>query len=99
MTLPNHGAPPPGSLAEMFQRMTGWPSPDKLFAELQRLNNNMERLEPDLAKIAKSTDGLNPSEIRLLTQVLQGMNTSQMISTLKDVRDTIEKLIGKLWGR
>ena len=61
----------PNNLGGMVQQLMGLPSPDKVLAELQRLNTNMERLTPDIHKLSSSLDGLQSSDLRNLTVILQ----------------------------
>jgi len=75
------------------------PSPDKVFTELQRLNNNLERMQPDLNKLAKAVDGLYVQDIRNLTLVLQSMRIPEMLLTLNQVSSTIKALYEQLWGK
>ncbi len=77
---------------EAFEKMTGMPSPDKVMAELQRLNRNIEALAPDIHKIASSIDGLNASDIRALTQVLQAAKVAEGTKLLQDIYN-------RLWGK
>ena len=78
---------PPGALSEAFEKATGMPSPDKLLAEIQRLNSNMEKMAPDLNKIATSIEGLSAQDIRGLTQVLA------------KVAEAIQQIYKRIWGR
>ncbi len=86
------GLPGQGPLSELFEKATGMPSPDKLLAEIQRLNSNMEKMAPDLHKIATSIDGLSAQDIRGLTQVLQHAKIAEATSLL-------QKIYNRIWGR
>lgn len=79
-------------LGDMLERATGLPSPDKVMAELQRLNANIEKLAPDLNKIATSIDGLQPADIRTLSQALQGAKIS-------DATKLLQQIYNRIWGR
>lgn len=81
------GLPGQGPLSELFEKATGMPSPDKLLAEIQRLNSNMEKMAPDLNKIATSIEGLSAQDIRGLTQVLA------------KVTEAIQQIYKRIWGR
>ena len=86
------GFPGPGALSEAFEKATGMPSPDKLLAELQRLNSNIEKLAPDLHKLATSTDGFSAQDIKGLTQVLQQ-------AKLSEVKNLLQQIYNRVWGR
>ncbi len=86
-------------LEQLLGGLAGLPSPDKLFAELQRLNNNLEKMQPDMAKIAKSVDGLYLQDIRNLTMTLQGMKISEMLLSLNQANSNISTLCNHLWGK
>ena len=93
----NKGAPP---------NVLGWldvlgklPSPDKVFVEFQRLNHNLEKMQPDLTKIGKAVDGLYFQDIRNLTQVLQGMKISEMLLALNEANSIIKNLYDRLWAK
>jgi hypothetical protein len=84
---------------ELLKGLANLPAPEKVYYELQRFNNNMERIQPDLAKLAKSLEGVNPGDIRNLALALQGMKVSEMLLVMNDTNSTISKLYEKLWGK
>jgi len=86
------GFPPPGVLAEAFEKATGMPSPDKLLAEIQRLNSNMEKMAPDLHVLATSIEGFSAQDIKGLTQVLQQ-------AKLSEVKNLLQQIYNRIWGR
>ena len=54
------GGPPAGAtpgLGAVLEAFLHMPSPEKLLAELQRLNNNMEIVAPDLHKLVAALEG------------------------------------------
>lgn len=98
MTMPpNSGNPVQAGMA-LLENLAKLPAPEKVFFELQRLNNNMERLQPDLLKLNNNLEKLNTADIRALTTVLQGMKVSEMLLALNEANSTIKKLYEKLWG-
>lgn len=82
--------------AGSFLEMMGFPSPDKVFAEMQRLNNNLEKMQPDLHKLAQATDGLSPTELRNLTQVLQSIRTPELLKALNESNAIMGKFCNHL---
>ena len=86
------GAPGPQGWGEAFQQMMGLPSPDKIMAELQRLNQNLENLTPDLRKIAASIDGLSPSDVKALASALESAKFGELTQLLG-------KLYNRIWGK
>lgn len=99
MVMPGSGGGPQPNVLGWLEVLGKLPSPDKVFAELQRLNNNLERMQPDLTKIGKAVDGLYLQDIRHLTQVLQGMKISEMLLALNEANSTIKNLYDRLWAK
>lgn len=68
------------SLWDMLQQI-GFPPPQQLLQETQRFNANLERLGPDVHKLADASqaisrlatavEGINPADIQRLTQALE----------------------------
>lgn len=90
---------PGAGLSDWFTQLARLPSPEKLFTELQRLNNNLEKMQPDMDKIAKAVDGLYLNDIRLLTQTLQGMKINEMLLALSQTNTNINRLTEHLWPK
>lgn len=75
----------------------GFPPPQELLQEMQRFNANLERLGPDvhklagasesIARLASAVEGVNPADIQRLTQALE------------EASRTGEKLQQRLWGK
>ncbi len=99
MTMPREGANAWQAGMELLKGLANLPAPEKVYFELQRFNNNMERLQPDLTKLAKALDGVQPGDIGRLALALQGMKVSEMLLALNDANSTITKLYGKLWEK
>jgi len=96
------GGMEPGSaqqgLGKMAEQLLGWPSPDKVFAELQRLNNNMEMLAPDLRKLAAALDGDRVTDIRNLTSALNAVKVGDMLRILNEFNRLGGQVYERLWG-
>lgn len=88
-----------GAVGDMFERMTGWPSPEKVLSEMQRLNNNMEVIQPDLHKLAQAMDGLNRADIQNLTAVLGQVKMGDTMRVLNEFSALIRLVYEKLWGK
>lgn len=99
MSMPHDGKGTIEAVMALMATFGKMPAPDKVYYELQRFNNNMERMQPDMTKLAKALEGIQPQDIRALTTTLQGMNISQMLLTLNDANSTIKALYEKLWGK
>lgn len=84
---------------ELLKHFANLPAPEKVYFELQRFNNNMERIQPDLTKLTKSLEGVQPGDIGRLAMALQGMKVSEVLLVMNDTNSTITKLYEKLWGK
>lgn len=94
MTMPQR----PG-MGKMFEDMTGWPSPDKVLYELQRLNNNMEMIQPDLHKLAATLDSIKADDIRNLSAALNKVNAGDAIRILNEFNRLGKQIYERLWGK
>ena len=95
---------PPGpgqapGMAKMFEEMTGLPSPDKIYAELQRLNYNMETIQPDLHKLAAALDSIKGDDIRNLSAALNKVNVGDAIRILNEFNRLGTQIYERLWGK
>lgn len=81
---------PSGGWGEMLEKVTGFPAPEKIMGELQRLNTNIEGVAPDLHKIAASVDGLTAADVRMLASVG---------AKIHDLTAQLQKFYSRLWGR
>ena len=98
MTMPGRNQQP-ASFGQMMDFFTHLPSPEALFKELKRLNDNLERIQPDVSKMANSLNTLNLQEVRNLTITLQGMKLSEMTLVAHQLNSTMTNLYEKLWGK
>jgi len=85
-------------MAEYLGKMFGMPSPDKVMGELQRLNNNIELIQPDIRSLAKSMEGMSGADLRNLTAVLGNLKAGDMIRMLNEFTQLGKQIYGKLWG-
>ena len=92
---------PPGTpgLGEMAERFLGWPSPEKVLAELQRLNNNMELIQPDLHKLATAFDGMSRGDLQNLSAALNKVDLGNVMRVLNDFNATSKMIYEKLWPK
>lgn len=89
---------PPGafpSMVEQFFSQVGLPLPNALFQELQRSNFNLERLMPDIHKLAGATDSL--PQLAAALQRLNPEDLHKMTQALTEASKTGEKLYERLW--
>jgi hypothetical protein len=99
MTMPNNE----GNTFQSFMMLLGslgrLPAPEKVFQEIQRLNNNLERLAPDLDKLSRVLDGINGSDLRQLSIQMGNLRINEMLLALGDTNSTIKNLYDRLWGK
>ena len=74
------------------------PSPEKLLAELQRLNNNMEIAAPDLHKLATALEADKMADIRSLTEVLKKLDIGDLKRMINEVSRLGGQIYERLWG-
>ena len=84
-----------GKVAELL----GWPSPDKVLAELQRFNTNIEVIQPDLHKLASSLDALTGPDVRNLTAALNKVNVGDLLRAINEFNRLGGQISEKLWGK
>jgi len=93
--------PPPGSQpwAEAIGKMMGLPSPEKILGELQRLNNNLETLQPDINRLSKSMEGMSAADLRNLSAALGNLRAGDMMRMLNEFTHLGNQIYEKLWGK
>ncbi|KKM83107.1 hypothetical protein LCGC14_1312790 [marine sediment metagenome] len=91
----------PGSspVAEVLQKMMGFPSPEKVLGELQRLNNNIETIQPDIHRLAQSLEGISGADLRNLSAALGNINAGDLLRMLNEFTALGSQLYEKLWGK
>lgn len=86
-------------VSEMMERFLGLPSPEKVIGELQRLNNNLEILQPDIHKLSLALDGLDKNQIANLTAALNGVNVGNAMRILNEFNHLGKQVYERLWGK
>ncbi len=95
------GDPPPGAtpgLAAILEGFLHMPSPEKLLTEIQRLNNNMEIVAPDLHKLAAALEGDKIADIKGLTDVLSKLDIGDLKRMLNEAIHLGGQVYERLWG-
>jgi len=96
MSMPRPGESGQPGLLELLRNL---PSPEKLYTELLRLNNNMEAMAPDLHKLAQATDGPMGADLRALTAALNGAKLGDMLRMLNEFNRLGSQIYERLWGK
>lgn len=91
-----------GMLAQL-----GFPNPDAVLQEIQRLNSNLEQLAPGMGLLAQLptllsdlTAAVNPEDLHSLAEGLKKLDPQQvqeLTAALKQASETGEKFAGRLW--
>lgn len=99
--MENRGNQPPGAaqVAEAIGKMMGLPSPEKVLAELQRLNNNIEMIQPDIHQLAKALGGMSGADIRNLSASLNNIKSGDLMRLLNEFNTLAGNIYEKLWGK
>ena len=63
------------------------------------MNDNLERIQPDVSRMANTLGTVNAQDLRNLTSALQGVDANKMLLSLNEANATINKLYEKLWGK
>jgi len=92
---------PPGTsqVAEALGKMMGLPSPEKVLGELQRLNNNIEIIQPDIHRLAQSLEGISGADIRNLSAALSNIKAGDLMRLLNEFNTLASQIFEKLWGK
>ncbi len=65
--------------------------------ELQRLNNNMEIMAPDLHKLADGLDKMQSDDIRNLSAALNSIRAGDILRTLNSFTSLMQQIYERLW--
>lgn len=92
---------PPGTppALEALGKMMGLPSPEKVLGELQRLNNNIEIIQPDIHRLAQSLEGISGADIRNLSAALGNIKAGDLMRLLNEFNRLSGQIYEKLWGK
>ena len=99
MVMPNQQPGGESQMAKALQSALGLPSPDKVMYELQRLNTNIEMIQPDIHRLAQSLEGITGPDIRNLTAALNQIRTGDLMRGLNEFNLLAKDLYEKLWGK
>ena len=86
-------------MAEYLGKMLGLPSPEKILEEMQRLNNNIEMIQPDIHRLAKSMEGMSGADLRNLSAALGNLKAGDMMRMLNEFTTLGNQIYDKLWGK
>lgn len=89
---------PPG-LGEAMEKFLGIPAPGVMLAELQRLNNNMEIMHPDLHRLANALEKLQSDDMRNLSAALNSIKAGDFLRTLNSFTSLMQQIYERLWGK
>ena len=95
MTMPGQQ---PG-LSKMVEQFLGWPDPQKILVELQRLNNNMEMMQPDIHRLAQALEGISGADIRNLSASLSNIKAGDLMRLLNEFNRLSSQIYDQLWGK
>jgi len=92
---------PPGTspALEAIGKIMGLPSPEKVLGELQRLNNNIEIIQPDIHRLAQALEGISGADIRNLSAALGNIKAGDLMRLLNEFNTLSGQIYGKLWGK
>jgi len=90
---------PAQGLGKMAEQFLGWPSPEKVLGELQRLNNNIETIQPDIHRLAQALDGISGADIRNLSAALSNIKAGDLMRLLNEFNTQASQIYEKLWGK
>jgi len=86
-------------MADYAMKMLGLPSPEKILGEMQRLNNNIELIQPDIHSLAKSMEGMSGADLRNLSAALGNLRAGDMMRMLNEFTQMGNQIYEKLWGK
>jgi len=84
---------------ESLGKLMGLPSPEKVLGELQRLNNNIEIIQPDIHRLAQALEGISGADIRNLSAALGNIKAGDLMRLLNEFNSLGSQIYEKLWGK
>lgn len=99
MVMPNQQPGGESQVMKAIGQALGLPSPDKILFELQRLNNNIEMIQPDIHRLAQSLEGITGQDIGNLAIALGQISTGDLSKILNELNLLAKDFYGKLWGK
>ncbi len=99
MTMPGQQPGQPPGLGKMAEQLLGWPDPQKILGELQRLNNNIEMMHPDIHRLAQALEGISGADIRNLSASLGNIKAGDLLRLLNEFNQLSGHIYEKLWGK
>lgn len=99
MTMPGHQPPGSAQVIDTLGKMMGLPSPEKILGELQRLNNNLETIQPDIHRLAQAMEGISGADIRNLSAALGNIRAGDLMRILNEFTHLGSQIYEKLWGK
>jgi len=70
-----------------------------VLGELQRLNNNIEIIQPDIHLLAQALQGLSGADIRNLSATLGNIKAGDLMRLLNEFNLLSGQIYEKLWGK
>ena len=99
MTGPGQESAGAAQIAQALGKMFGMPSPEKVLGELQRLNNNIETIQPDIHRLAQALQGMTGADIRNLSATLGNLKAGDLMRLLNEFNTLASHIYEKLWGK
>jgi len=99
MSMPGQESAGAAQIAQALGKMFGMPSPEKVLGELQRLNNNIETIQPDIHLLAQALQGMSGADIRNLSATLGNIKAGDLIRLLNEFNTMSGQIYEKLWGK
>lgn len=99
MNMPNSQPGGESQILKLLQSLGGLPDPGKIFSELQRLNYNIEQIQPQLTLLANSLERIDRNDIQNLTAAINKVNLGDIMRVLNEFTALFTQIYQKLWGK